>query len=56
MPWPVVMRWCLKMSGYAALTRPTGLPANFQDELPSPEQIADWLAGWALESDGLEGV
>jgi predicted nuclease of restriction endonuclease-like (RecB) superfamily len=41
--------------GIATYTVTPQLPADFQGELPSPEQIAERLAGWALESDGFEG-
>nr|WP_319566716.1 PDDEXK nuclease domain-containing protein [uncultured Rhodoferax sp.] len=49
------LRTMTRPLGIATYTVTPQLPANFQGELPSPEQIAERLAGWALESDGFEG-
>jgi len=50
------LRTMTRPLGIATYTVTPQLPANFQGELPSPEQIAERLAGWALESDGFEEV
>ena len=50
------LRTMTRPLGIATYTVTPQLPASFQGELPSPEQIAERLAGWALESDGFEGV
>ena len=49
------LRTMARPLGIATYTVTPQLPANFQGELPSPEQIAERLKGWALESDGVEG-
>lgn len=49
------LRTMTRPLGIATYTVTPQLPASFQGELPSPEQIAERLAGWALESDGFEG-
>ncbi|MDP3653591.1 MAG: PDDEXK nuclease domain-containing protein [Rhodoferax sp.] len=49
------LRTMTRPLGIAIYTVTPQLPANFQGELPSPEQIAERLAGWALESDGFDG-
>ena len=49
------LRTMTRPLGIATYTVTPQLPANFQGELPSPEQIAERLAGWARDSDGFEG-
>lgn len=49
------LRTMTRPLGIATYTVTPQLPANFQGELPSPEQIAQRLAAWAGGSDGFEG-
>ncbi len=48
------LRTMTRPLGIATYTVTPQLPANFQGELPSPEQIAECLAGWARDSDEFE--
>jgi predicted nuclease of restriction endonuclease-like (RecB) superfamily len=49
------LRTMTRPLGIATYTVTPQLPANFQGELPSPEQIAERLAGWARDADGFDG-
>lgn len=51
----VICRSKTRPLGIATYTVTPQLPADFQDELPSPEQIAERLAGWARDSAEFEG-
>jgi predicted nuclease of restriction endonuclease-like (RecB) superfamily len=49
------LRTMTRPLGIATYTVTPQLPASFQGELPSPEQIAERLAGWARDSAELDG-
>jgi len=49
------LRTMTRPLGIATYTVTPQLPANFQGELPSPEQIAERLAGWARDSTEFDG-
>jgi hypothetical protein len=49
------LRTMTRPLGIATYTVTPQLPANFQGELPSPEQIAERLAGWARDSVEFDG-
>jgi predicted nuclease of restriction endonuclease-like (RecB) superfamily len=49
------LRTMTRPLGIATYTVTPQLPASFQGELPSPEQIAERLAGWARDSGEVGG-